>query len=239
MTAAEAAGWFLLQSLAMFAGCQIAGQALVRIFRRSPVTPPPDPVALRQIALAACCVLLNAVVTLAGWALWRRGIIVVRRDAGARAWLDALVLLVAMDALMYLLHRAAHHPLLYPLVHRAHHERRHPRPLDLFVLHPAEVAGFGALWLVVLCVYPGSWRGIVSFLTLNAVFGTVGHLGVEPLPRAWAHVPILKHLGTSTFHAEHHMDGRFNFGFYTDVWDRILRTLDPRYASMFGVRHDE
>jgi lathosterol oxidase len=138
--------------------------------------------------------------------------------------LDVAVLFVAMDFLMYVFHRVAHLRWLFPLVHATHHHYDRPRPLNLFVLNPAEVLGFGGLWLGVLCLYPATWAGILIYLTINLIFGTLGHLGVEPFPRAVARWPVLRHLGSSTFHADHHGDRDVNFGFYTDVWDRLFRT---------------
>jgi sterol desaturase/sphingolipid hydroxylase (fatty acid hydroxylase superfamily) len=62
----------------------------------------------------------------------------------------------------------------------------------------------------------------------------VGHLGVEPLPRAWIRWRVLRVLGTSTFHAGHHQDRDVNFGFYTLIWDRLFGTLDPSYGASFA-----
>jgi lathosterol oxidase len=166
-----------------------------------------------------------------GWWLWRSGFLVVRRDEGVRALLDAGVLLLMMDLGMYASHRLAHLPGIYSLLHSTHHQYARPRPLDLFVLNPLEVLGFGGLWLAVLWLYPSSWLGIVVYLSLNLAFGLIGHLGVEPFPRSWDGHRVLGLLGTSTFHAGHHRDGRGNFGFYTLIWDRLFGTLHPRAAE--------
>jgi hypothetical protein len=107
--------------------------------------------------------------------------------------------------------------------------------LILFALNPVETLSFGGLWLAVIAVYPASWLGMSVYLVLNVAFGTVGHVGVEPLPRAWVRWPILRHIGTSTFHAQHHARRGTNFGFYTLVWDRLFRTLDPEYEATFAT----
>ena len=234
MSPLQAAWWLFVENLALLLLTLGFGQLLVVGFRTRAVGPPPGAVGWREWALASGCVVGNTVVTIVGWFLWRAGIIVVRRDTGARAWLDVVVLLLVMDLGMYLAHRVAHLSWIYPIVHQTHHRYDRPRPLHLFVLNPLEVLGFGGLWLVVISVYSSSWLGMIVYLTLNLVFGMVGHLGVEPFPVAWARTKILGHVGTSTFHAGHHQDRRGNFGFYTLIWDRLFGTLHPTYVDDFG-----
>ena len=178
-------------------------------------------------------VLINTLVTIAGLWLFRRGWVRFRDDVGLLSIVDVFVLLLGMDLAMYVLHRLAHHRLLFPILHRLHHLYDRPRPLTLFILHPFETLSFGALWLVVIAIYPASWLGMSVFLALNVVFGTIGHLGVEPLPVDFLRWPILRQLGTSTFHGGHHQDPQHNFGFYTLIWDRLFGTLSPTYEAAF------
>jgi sterol desaturase/sphingolipid hydroxylase (fatty acid hydroxylase superfamily) len=224
-----AALFFLVLNVALFAGSLLLGHLLVAHFatgRR--VTEPPPPLERQEVVLAAVCVVMNTVVTVAGWILWRHGLLTIYRGIGWRVWLDALVLLVLMDGAMYGLHRIAHLPWVYPWLHHAHHRYDRRRPLNLFVLSPLEVIAFGALWLVVLRVYPASFVGIGLYLALNLLFGTLGHLGVEPFPRAWLDGSVGRLLGSSTFHAGHHQREHVNFGFYTTLWDRLFGTLAPQ-----------
>jgi lathosterol oxidase len=224
MTWPRAVAWLTAINVAVFLLSLLAGEVLVRLYHDRPVTPEPDPLQWAEVGWAALCVILNGGVAVAGWALWRAGWITVRRAGGWRVALDVVVLLMAMDFLMYVFHRIAHARWLFPLLHRTHHRYDRPRPLNLFVLNPAEVLGFGALWLALLCVYSATWPAILIYLALNLAFGTLGHLGVEPFPRAWARWPVLRHVGSSTFHANHHQDAHHNFGFYTDLWDRLFGT---------------
>ncbi len=236
MSVGEAVFWMLLENLFLFGLALVVGQALIVAYRSRLVGPVPPPLEAREIALALSCVGLNTLVTVVGWWLWKRGDIVIRRDTGIRAWFDILVLLMVMDLAMYVTHRLAHLPWIYPLVHATHHQYDRPRPLDLFVLNPLEVLGFGSLWLVVITLYPSSWLGMSIYLALNLLFGMIGHLGVEPFPSSWVRYPIVKYIGTSTFHAGHHHDRQGNFGFYTLIWDRIFGTLHPNYHEQFGQR---
>jgi sterol desaturase/sphingolipid hydroxylase (fatty acid hydroxylase superfamily) len=224
----------LAENLALLVLALAAGQLLVVAFARRRVAPPAPPLEREEVAATVSCVVLNTMVTLAGLGLWRMGIIRFRTDVGVWAWLDALALLMIMDLAMYVLHRLGHHPWLFPLLHRMHHTYDRPRPLTLFVLNPAENLSYGVLWLAVVSVYPASWLGMSVYLVLNLAFGTVGHLGVEPLPDAWARLPVLRYLGTSSFHAQHHQDLGHNFGFYTLIWDRLFGTIRPDYGEVFG-----
>lgn len=236
MSFREAVGWMLVENVALFALAIGVGHLLVLAFSSRRVGPPPQPVEAKELGWAASCVALNTLITVAGWWLWRSGRIVIRRDEGVWAWLDAVVLLMLMDLAMYATHRIAHQRWAFPLAHATHHHYDRPRPLDLFVLNPIEVLGFGALWLGAIWLYSSSWLGIVVYLTLNLAFGVVGHLGVEPLPRSWASHPVLRLIGTSTFHAGHHRDDGGNFGFYTSIWDRLFGTLHPGPDSIIDRR---
>nr|MDQ2732854.1 sterol desaturase family protein [Armatimonadota bacterium] len=209
------------------------GSILVKRYGQRPVSPPPPPLTLLEIVLAASSVLINTLITVIGLWFWRAGWVWFRDDWGMGVLQDVLVLGFSMDFLMYCLHRVAHRPWFYRIIHSTHHRFDHPRPLTLFVLHPFETFSFGGLWLVVMLLYHSSWVGMSLYLALNVAFGAIGHLGVEPFPNGWPKLPLLNLLATSTFHAEHHAEEGHNFGFYTLIWDRLFGTLSPEYQSSF------
>ena len=141
--------------------------------------------------------------------------------------MDVLVFLLLMDLGMYVSHRLAHHPWIYPWVHRTHHRHHSVNPLSLFVLNPIEVLGFGSLMLAVLVALPLSGAAVLIYLVLNVLFGTLGHAGVEPFPESWRRRLGWREIGSSSFHASHHQSPGGNFGFYTQIWDRLFGTLNP------------
>lgn len=226
MSITDAVAWSLGTNVAIFVVSVLFGEVLVRAFRDRPCSPTAAPLSRQEVLFSAGCVLLNSLVMVIGVVLFQRGAIHVHASVPLwRVVVDVLVLLLVMDVAMYVLHRIAHVPVIYSIVHRTHHTYENPRPLSLFVLNPFEVLGFAGLWLLVICVYASSAAGMIIYLFLNVVFGTIGHLGVEPLPTNWTKGPIWW-LGTSTFHARHHNQPRTNFGFYTLFWDYLFGTLD-------------
>jgi len=174
----------------------------------------------RQWLISGITNVLNTVVTYAGYWMWANGIISISSE---RSWIiitDLLVLFFAMDLLMFIFHYIIHKSFLFKAVHQLHHLSVDPTPLDLFILHPVEALGFGSLWLMLLVVGNFNIYAIIIYLILNVLFGLMGHLGTDPLPK-WR---ALRYLGTSTFHHDHHQDVKYNFGFYTSIWDRIAGT---------------
>lgn len=230
----QAVFWSLLGNLAMFVLALVTGAYLVRRYHDKPNSASPEPISRQEVGLAVMCVLLNTLVAVVGVALWRAQVIQLRPNAELWAIvLDVLILIGLMDLGMYIFHRIAHHPLLYPIIHLTHHRYENPRPLTLFVLNPFEVLGFGALLIVVIWLSHASQAAIVIYLAFNLIFGLIGHLGVEPAPSAWVKLPVIRGISTSTFHAEHHHDKAHNFGFYTVIWDWLFGTLSPDYAQDF------
>lgn len=225
---------FLVENLVILGLVIVVGNWMVVFFQHRPVALPPLPLTRAEVAVALLNVGLNTVVTLVGWHLWRRGVIQFRSDFGFGALADVFVLLMVMDFLMYTLHRVAHHEWLYPLIHQLHHRYERLRPLTLFALNPIENLGFGLLWLTVITAYPVSWAGMSVYLGFNVAFGAIGHLGVEPVPEGWARKPVLNAIAGSSFHAQHHQDTNYNFGFYTLIWDRFFGTIQPQYQLKYG-----
>lgn len=176
-----------------------------------------------ELSLSGITVFVNTLTTLAGYYLWKTGIIQVKPfEGGWMDLLDALVLVLLIDLAMYLLHRLAHLPPFYQVLHTLHHRFEEPTSLTLYSLHPLENLSFGILWLSILTVYPASFFGILVYLTFNVVFGIIGHCGVDPFPVWWSNHPVCKYIATGTFHVDHHRMEQTNYGFYTTIWDRLF-----------------
>ncbi len=210
-----------------------AAHAIAHRFRHRPTNAPPEPVTRKELALAALCTTLNTAVFYAGLRLYQWDFLKLAKDTPLRVFGDFLFLFWAMDLAMYVFHRIAHHRWLFPIAHATHHQYTRVRPLSLFALNPLEAIGFGAIWLALLVAHPTAPLAMVLYLTVNTIFGLVGHLGVEFLPKRILRVPLLGSLGTSSFHAQHHLHETVNFGFYTLLWDRLFGTIHKDYEREF------
>ena len=169
--------------------------------------------------------ILNTIITYAGFKLWENGYIVITTNLSLIILTDFLLLFIAMDFLMFVFHYLIHKTFLYKIVHQLHHQAINPKPIDLFILHPLETISFGSLWLILLGLWSFNIYAIIIYLVINVIFGLIGHLGIEPLSHKVRNLPLIKYLGTSSFHHNHHLKEEYNFGFYTSIWDRLFGTF--------------
>ncbi|MCL1663232.1 sterol desaturase family protein [Elizabethkingia ursingii] len=179
------------------------------------------PVTKSDFLLSLLTVICNSSIMLLGVFLWKNHWIVLDSNTPAGIiFLEVITLILLMDFCMYLFHYVAHSPYIYKILHGKHHEHVSTNFLSLFVLHPFETLGFGLMMIVLLMCYNFSPVAIVIYLTVNLIWGTIGHLNREFFPKKSDRLGI----GTTKFHNLHHMDESKNFGFYTSVWDRLFGT---------------
>lgn len=165
--------------------------------------------------------LLNISVMLIGAYLWKLGWVTLSETKSTLMLLVEIVAIVlAMDLLMYVFHYLVHHPFIYKVLYRKHHEHVSTNFLSLFVLHPLETLGFGLMMIFVFMWYDFSIISITIYLFINLIWGTIGHLNREFFPK-WSDKVFL---GTTRFHNQHHLNEQKNFGFYTSIWDRMFGT---------------
>ncbi len=166
-------------------------------------------------------VFLNSIVMLIGVYLWKSGWILLNESKTILTLLiETVAIILVMDLLMYIFHYLVHHPFIYKILHRKHHEHMSTNFLSLFVLHPFETLGFGLMMIFVFMLHDFSIFSITFYLFINLIWGTIGHLNREFFPKRAEQL----FLGTTKFHNQHHLNEQRNFGFYTSIWDRMFGT---------------
>ena len=163
------------------------------------------PVTKSDFLLSLLTVICNSFIMLLGVLLWKSEWITLDNNTSAGiVFLEVVALILLMDFCMYLFHYAAHAPSIYKMLHGKHHEHISTNFLSLFVLHPFETIGFGLMMIVLLICYNFSLTAIIIYLTINLMWGTIGHLNREFFPAKFDQLGI----GTTRFHNLHHLDER-------------------------------
>jgi lathosterol oxidase len=195
-----------------------------RISKYQSLQSSPQILTREDIILSILVIGCNASIFIIGFMLWQKDIILVREHTNILiVGVEVVFLIFIMDLLMYFFHRMAHFPFFYKLVHLRHHKHESTNAISLFVLHPIEALGFGFLIILVIFIYPFSYLAISLYLFINLLWGTIGHLDKEILPKQLAGLkPGL--LGSTKFHNDHHKHPHYNYGFYTVLWDKIFGT---------------
>jgi sterol desaturase/sphingolipid hydroxylase (fatty acid hydroxylase superfamily) len=140
-------------------------------------------------------------------------------------------MLVIHDTYFYWMHRAIHHPRLFPVVHRVHHLSTNPSPWAAFAFHPAEAVLEALIIALLPLVMPVHPLALSLFLLVMMIYNAYGHLGWELYPRSFARGPVGKWINTSVSHNQHHAWAKGNYGLYFLWWDRWMGTLREDYGE--------
>jgi len=166
---------------------------------------------------------------------WRSGHTQIYFEVGDYGLLYLLIsiplYLFIHDTYFYWTHRAMHHPKVFPIVHKVHHESRQPTPWAGFSFHHTE-AVIGALILPLLVfMVPIHVGALIFLLVLMTVTGVTNHAGYEILPKSWVRGFVGEHWISATHHNIHHQKYQTNFALYFRFWDRLMNTDEMDVAE--------
>jgi sterol desaturase/sphingolipid hydroxylase (fatty acid hydroxylase superfamily) len=146
-----------------------------------------------------------------------------------------LFCVLANELIYWFMHMVAHHPVVYPYVHRHHHKQFVPFRgfLDGVNTHPLEhVMGFTLIVcslqitsFVIGCHACTGWAMFVIW----AFCETANHLGVD----SHMHIPV-PYPAYPHDHQMHHRFPRCNFATMSTLWDRLFKTFRP-FESLTAV----
>ena len=137
------------------------------------------------------------------------------------------------DTYFYWTHRLMHHPKLFKIFHKVHHQSHNPTPYSSFSFHPLEaIVEFGVVPFIALFM-PLHFTALLFFTLWSMLFNVMGHSGYEFFPSGFTKHPIFKWLNTSTHHNLHHSRSGANYSLYFNFWDRVMGTNHPQYDEIF------
>lgn len=144
-----------------------------------------------------------------------------------------LLLTFIHDTYFYWMHRALHHPKLFRIFHRVHHQSHNPTPWASLAFHPLESLAEIAIVPLVILIIPFHPLVLFAFAFWSLFFNIIGHLGYELFPAGFVDHPVGKWFNTATHHNMHHAQAGCNYGLYYNIWDRWMGTNHPDYEKKY------
>lgn len=188
---------------------------------------------LRSMLIFAAVIGLVIALSRAGWTQ-------IYLEPGARGWvwfwLQIPAAIMIQDFYFYWMHRAVHDERLYKRVHETHHLSTNPSAFAAFAFHPIEAFLEIAVIILIVMIIPMTPIAIAIYGALGLTYNIYGHMGYEIMPRFIVKSPLGSLLNTAVHHNQHHRTYKYNFGYYTVIWDRLFGTLHPKSESLYDSR---
>ena len=168
---------------------------------------------------------------------WQKGFTKIYTDVGEYPlwWLPAslVISLVIHETYYYWLHRWMHHPKVFRIVHKIHHDSNITSPWTAFSFHPLEGLLQAIFLPLLLLVLPMHLYVLLLQLTIMTFSSVVNHLDIEVYPKKFHRHILGKWLIGATHHSLHHKQFKYNYGLYFTFWDKWKKTESPMYEKLF------
>jgi len=162
-----------------------------------------------------------------------RGYLEIEKYGWGYLALSVIILLGLYDIYFYIVHRIVHQKKVYLLVHRLHHYSPNITPFGAFSISSYEAIAEFIFLPIIIFLIPLHPLALAIFLTIYFVYNAYIHSGYELLPKFWVNTIPFKYINTAVHHDLHHSVLRFNFGLFTNIWDRIFKTQIADYEAEF------
>lgn len=169
-----------------------------------------------------------AVVGAATYWMWQNELTAVYIDVAQYSYwylpVSLLLILLIHETYYYWVHRWMHHPKVFRIVHKVHHDSLTPTPWTAFSFHPWECfleALILPLMLIIVPVHPFVLGFYLMIMTVSSV---INHLDIEVYPLAFQKSWFGKQFIGATHHHFHHEEFKTNYGLYFTFWDKLMGT---------------
>lgn len=168
--------------------------------------------------------------------LWQKGYTKIYTSLNLADWwyfpLSLLLYMLLQETYYYWIHRWMHHPAIFRMVHKVHHDSKISSPFTAFSFHPIEALLQAILIPILLLFIPIHLYVIIALLTIMSISSVVNHLDIEIYPKG-SQNHFSKWVIGATHHSQHHQRYKYNFGLYFTFWDRIKKTESPEFNDLF------
>ena len=169
--------------------------------------------------------------------LWQKGVTKVYLDIhDYPLWWLPVSLVIAMlvhETYYYWLHRWMHHPKIFRIVHKVHHDSNITSPWTAFSFHPLEGLLQAIFLPALLLVLPMHLYVIILQLTIMTFSSVINHLDIELYPKNFHKNFLGRWLIGATHHSLHHKQFKYNYGLYFTFWDKWKQTESPLFEKLF------
>jgi len=169
--------------------------------------------------------------------MWQKGWTKVYTDINEYPWLWLVASLIISMALhetyYYWLHRWMHHPRVFRIVHKVHHDSNITSPWTAFSFHPIEGILQAVFLPALLLLLPMHIYVLLLQLTIMTFSSVINHLDIEIYPKNFHRHFLGRWLIGATHHSLHHKQFRYNYGLYFTWWDKWKKTESPSYKQLF------
>ncbi|MDP4284697.1 MAG: sterol desaturase family protein [Bacteroidota bacterium] len=168
--------------------------------------------------------------------LWQKGYTKVYTRPNLYGWwylpVSLIIFMLLHETYYYWLHRLLHHPPVFRIVHKVHHDSNIASPFTAFSFHPLEGLLQAVFLPVMLLILPMYYYVIIIQLTIMTFSSVINHLDIEIYPggsnNIWG-----KWIIGATHHSLHHKQFKYNYGLYFTFWDKIQKTESPVFKKLF------
>jgi Delta7-sterol 5-desaturase len=169
--------------------------------------------------------------------LWQKGYTRVYTDIHLYGWwylpVSLVIFMLLHETYYYWLHRWMHHPAIFKIVHKVHHDSNITSPFTAFSFHPFEGLLQAIFLPIMLMILPMHYYIIITQLTLMTISSVINHLDIEIYPKQFYNNWLGRWLIGATHHSLHHKQFKYNYGLYFTFWDKLKKTESPLFKTVF------
>jgi sterol desaturase/sphingolipid hydroxylase (fatty acid hydroxylase superfamily) len=147
--------------------------------------------------------------------------------------LSLVISLLLHETYYYWLHRWMHHPKIFRIVHKVHHDSNITSPWTAFSFHPIEALLQAVFLPALLLILPMHLYVLIIQLTIMTVSSVINHLDIEIYPKQFHKYFLTRCLIGATHHSLHHKQFKYNYGLYFTFWDKLRGTESTLYKQLF------
>lgn len=194
----------------------------------------------REIFWSTLTAMLFSIIGALTAVLWQKGYTLLYTDIHQYPliWLPCslVISMLIHETYYYWVHRWMHHPKIYHLVHKVHHDSKITSAWTAFSFHPIEGLLEALIMPAIICMVPMHIYVATCHLTIMTITAAINHLDIEIYPKTkWGNW-FGKFMIGATHHSQHHKYYRYNFGLYFTFWDKISKTESPKFQEEFEKR---